>query len=64
MSRARIKKYCSKEIIESIEDEELRKIAYMYYIQHISMIDISFILNYSERTIQRRIKEIKTRIKT
>lgn len=61
MSRARSKIYCSKEIIDKIEDIELHKIAYMYYIQRMSMLDIAFEMNYSEKTIQRRIKEIRTR---
>lgn len=60
MSRARIKKYINEEVINQIKDKELREIGYMYFVEHISQIDIAFNLNYSEKTIQRRIKEIKT----
>lgn len=65
MSRARIRKYNYykdiKQKIEYIDDIELKKIAIMYFIERQSQIDIAFCLNYSEKTIQRRIKEIRTR---
>lgn len=63
MSRARIRKYNYykdiKQKIEYIDDIELKKIAYMYFIEHRSQLDISFELELSDKTIYRRIKEIK-----
>ena len=56
--RARIKVILSEEQIDNIKDIELKKIAYMYFIERQSELDIAFTLNYSEKTIQRRIKEI------
>lgn len=63
MSRARIRKYNYykdiKQKIEYIDDIELKKIAIMYFIEHRSQLDISFELELSDKTIYRRIKEIK-----
>lgn len=59
--RARVRTIISEEQINRIKDKELREIGYMYFIEHISQLDIAFTLNYSEKTINRRIKEIKTR---
>ena len=61
MSRARIRKYINEEVINQIKDIKLGKIGYMYFIEHKSMLDISFELDVCEKTIQRRIKEIRTR---
>lgn len=64
MSRARIRKYKDinkdklKEIISNIEIEELKEIAELYYVKECSELDISFELDYSERTIRYRISEI------
>lgn len=56
--RARIKVILSEEQINQIKDIELHKIGYMYFIERQSQLDIAFALNYSEKTINRRIKEI------
>lgn len=60
--RARIKGNITEEQINTIKDIELHKIGYMYFVEHKSQLDIAFELNYSEKTINRRIKEIKTRL--
>lgn len=59
--RARIKYEISEELINKIKDVELKEIGYKYYIEHKSMLDIAFELNVCEKTIQRRIKEIRTK---
>ena len=59
--RARIREEIKEEVINSIKDVELHNIGYKYFIEHRSMLDIAFELNYSESTIKRRIKEIRTK---
>lgn len=59
--RARIREEIKEEVINSIKDIELHNIGYKYFIEHRSMLDIAFELNYSESTIKRRIKEIRTK---
>lgn len=65
MTRARLRNYKDieknrlKEIIECIDIEELKRIADLYYIKEYSQLDICFELDCHERTIQRKIKEIK-----
>lgn len=57
--RARIKEFYSEEQINKIKDVELHRIAYMYYIERICELEIAFELDLSEKTIQRRMKEIR-----
>ena len=58
--RARIRKTLSEKQINQIKDVELKQIGYMYFVEHKSQLDIAFELNYCEKTIQNRIKEIRT----
>lgn len=63
MSRARIRSKIDVQKIEELKVEELKKIANLYYVKELSELDIAFELDVSEKTIYRRIKEIKTKLK-
>ena len=56
--RARIKEQITEEQINQIKDIELHNIGYKYFVEHRSQLDIAFELDVSEKTINRRIKEI------
>lgn len=61
MCRARIRSKIEVQKIDEIKCDELRQIAYLYYIKEYSQLDIAFQMNLSEKTIYRRLKEIRTR---
>lgn len=65
MCRARLRDVSNYDLqkINDIKDKELKRIAEMYFIEHMGQIDIAFELNYSEDTIYLRVREIKEMIK-